>query len=472
MPRLELSGGFYQARSVIANNQRCVNLFPERNPEDAPTKFTHYPTPGLRLLSEGGGEPLRGTYMSSAGQFFIVEGQKLQFVNSAWQRFDIGTLAVDAVTPVSMQDNGSTLVVVDGSAHGYTVDLASYAFGEISDPAFYGADAVGYLDTFLLFNRPGTRQFYWGPSNGVVPFDPLDVASKTAYPDPLASLAVMRREIWLPGTQKATEIWSDVGGVDPFQIVAGAYIEQACVAKYSIATNDLLIFWLGTNKAGKATVYIGSNYVAKKISTPAIAKEFSKYTLSDAIGMIYQQDDHVFYMLVFPTDGRTWVYDASEGFWHERTWTDADGVERRHRANCCALAYGEIAAGDWENGNLYAFDTDKYTDDGVQIVRRRGFPHVSNDGKRLVVDRFACDMQAGESASDDPTPIYLRWSTNKGRTWGEPVELQLGAQGEFGEQPYFRDAGLGRDFVFELFWSADANTALNSAWIDTTPAGS
>lgn len=45
-----LVGGFYQSRSPIANDIRCVNLYPEKNAEGAPTPFTDYLTPGLTLL--------------------------------------------------------------------------------------------------------------------------------------------------------------------------------------------------------------------------------------------------------------------------------------------------------------------------------------------------------------------------------------------------------------------------------------
>ena len=52
MPRVPLVSGAYQARSLIAGAQRCVNLYPEHNPDDsqAPVPVTHYLTPGLTLL--------------------------------------------------------------------------------------------------------------------------------------------------------------------------------------------------------------------------------------------------------------------------------------------------------------------------------------------------------------------------------------------------------------------------------------
>ena len=62
-------------------------------------------------------------------------------------------------------------------------------------------------------------------------------------------------------------------------------------------------------------------------------------------------------VLTFPTANRTLVYDVTEGFWHERAWTDpSSGLLNRVRANCMALAYGVNVAGDWQNGNIYVLD--------------------------------------------------------------------------------------------------------------------
>ena len=57
--QLALLSGAYQARSVIASAQRCVNLYPQVNEREsfmimpqlagAAAMVTHYPTPGLTL---------------------------------------------------------------------------------------------------------------------------------------------------------------------------------------------------------------------------------------------------------------------------------------------------------------------------------------------------------------------------------------------------------------------------------------
>ena len=50
MAPLPLKGGFYVARNLIANSQRCTNLYPEKNPEDSPQPYTMLLTPGLTPL--------------------------------------------------------------------------------------------------------------------------------------------------------------------------------------------------------------------------------------------------------------------------------------------------------------------------------------------------------------------------------------------------------------------------------------
>ena len=50
--RIVLTGGAYQAASLIAGAQQCVNLIPEAIPQGSgePVPMAHYPTPGLRRL--------------------------------------------------------------------------------------------------------------------------------------------------------------------------------------------------------------------------------------------------------------------------------------------------------------------------------------------------------------------------------------------------------------------------------------
>lgn len=557
-----LVGGFYQSRSPIANDIRCVNLYPEKNVEGAPTQFTDYLTPGLTLLRgantadgpvSGQARP-GGAYLASNSGLYICIGPTLYFVDTTFRFFTLGNLTTSTGL-VCMQDNGTDLIIVDGTTSGFSVNLISnvmipYLAGSVdnatvaaggsggtngavsltvvggvtadgdvatldgtisggaltaiqdvsnggtyssfpANPAavtgggligatinlstivgFLGADRVDYIDTFMLFNQPNTRNFFSTNSNSIS-IDPLFIASKTSYPDNLQCLMVVHREIWLLGSQKSTELWYDAGGTQfPFQIEPGVYIEQGCIAKASVARHDVEIYWLGVNKDGKATVFLGANYVANPISTFAIADEISKYArIDDAIGMVYQQLDHVFYVLVFPTANRTWVFDRTEKLWHERVWTDSNGQENRIRPNFLIAAYGMILAGDWETGDLYQYDLNADTDNGQPIVRTRGFPHYQNMAKRNSYSRFTLDMECGTALDSDDHWVSMRYSYDKGKTWKTPIVQSLGKQGNYINWPIWAGSqGLTRDMLYEVSWSSPVNTALNGAYVNVVPA--
>src|SRR5579875_693644 len=203
--RIPLLGGSYKARSIIASAQRCLNLYPETNPQDALAPKTHYPTPGLTLLNNCPAPDVgRGCFRTSNGALYAVVGAHVYAISSAWVWTQIGTIGY-AATPCSMSDNGTTAVLVDGSPNGYEITLANNSFAQISDPNFLGATRADFIDTFLLFNEPGFPTFYTSGSNTVA-FDALYFADKTAAADPLVAAIVIHDQIWLIGTL-TTEIW-------------------------------------------------------------------------------------------------------------------------------------------------------------------------------------------------------------------------------------------------------------------------
>ena len=71
---------------------------------------------------------------------------------------------------------------------------------------------------------------------------------------------------------------------------------------------------------------------------------------------------------------------------------------------------------------------------------------------------------------DDATDplVSLRWSNDRGATWGNPITATMGRRGEFLTSIQFQRLGYARDRVFELSWSEPIRTALNGAWVDVS----
>lgn len=469
-----LNGGAYSAESVIANAQRCANLYPEANPaETSPaTPVTHYLTPGISALCAPGGNGVRGLYRSTAGILYSVIAANVYRINADFTSTLLGNIA-NHPTPVSMKDNGSIVVLVDGTAAGYWWDMATDTFHTIADAAFFGSRRVCFLDGFFVFSVPGlSNQFYISPYfwNGTDPFDPTQIAQKTGGPDPILNISVINGELWLIGSL-TTEVWFDAGGQDfPFARQPGVFIEHGMVAAYSIAESDVQNMWLSRDIQGQAVVFKGAAYSAVRISNHAVENAIQGYAeVDDAIGFTYQENGHTFYFLIFPNADKTWVYDFATEQWHERVWTNpSDQTEHRHRANCYAFAYNTPIVGDWENSNVYRFALNILNDNGAPIVRRRGFPHIldSQSGARVSYSAFRVKLDVSQLGAG--AVLSMRFSNDAGANFGSP--LTLTATGNSKQALLWRRLGMGRDRVFEVFWSFGYKTALNGAWVETEKA--
>jgi hypothetical protein len=391
-------------------------------------------------------------------------------------------LTNSATCTYSVKPNDPTPFSYDGAGSGLTVHLL-YKDLTIDSP-FVGADRVDYLDTYFIFNKPGTPQFYISLSLDTA-FDPLDFANKESFSDLLMAAIVSQRQLWLIGNE-TTEIWTNVGAqgsvTQPditgftFQIIPGTFVDRGTIAKYSVAETDGAIYWLTQDRGGTGSVLETSNYTAKPVSTFAITNEFAKYPrLDDAIGMCYQIGGHRYYVLTFPSADKTWCYDITTQSWSELVWLDTNGTEHRHRANCAFTAYNEVVCGDWENGNLYAYDLRVFTDDGAPVLRLRNFPHMISDMKRQFFRSLILDIEGGAGGHltfPEPPQVFLSWSDDRGHSFSNPVGQDLGETGDYVSSVNYQRLGLGRDRIFRVFWSTPYLTCLQGCYLEVTPAAS
>lgn len=417
-------GSSYVARSVNAADSRMVNLYPEINAESGKEAAFLMRTPGLRKLDSYGTGPIRGLW-TYAGYGFVVSGNELYRIDSNWDSQLIGTIIGRG--PVSMSDNGNQLFIAcNGPSYIYNLGLNTLQI--VTDIDFPGAQCVGYIDGYFVFSEPKSQKVWVTAIYDGGQIDPLDFASVEGSPDDIVSLIVDHREVWIFGTN-SVEVWYDAGLTDfPLARIQGAFNEIGCAATYSVAKLDNGLFWLGADARGKGIVYRAEGYTGKRVSTHAVEWQIQQYPrIDDAIGYTYQQDGHAFYVLNFPSANTTWVYDAATGAWHERaSWSD--GYFRRHRGNCQMAFNNEIVIGDYENGNIYAFDLDLYSDN-YQTQRWlrswRALPTGQNDLKRTTQHslQLDCETGVGNSAFDGEDYFYLCTETPPVSP-SEPIETR------------------------------------------------
>lgn len=461
-------GSTYVARSVNAADSRMVNLFPEVVPEAGKEPAFLQRCPGLRLLANVGTGPIRGLW-SYAGYGYVVSGVKLYKLDSNWNATEIGIVAGSG--PVSMSDNGTQLFIAcNGPSYIYNKNTNTVAL--ITDVDFPGAVTVGYLDGYFVFNEPNSQKIWVTSLLEGTQIDPLDFASAEGSPDNVVGLIVDHREVWVFGTN-SVEVWYDAGNADfPLQRIQGAFNEIGCLSAYSIAKLDNGVFWLGQDARGRGVVYRANGYTGQRISTHAVEWQIQQYAdLSDAIAYTYQQDGHSFYVLIFPSANTTWVYDVATGAWHERAgWSN--GQFTRHPSNCQMSFNGQIVVGDYQNGNVYAFDLDTYSDNGsVQRWLRtwRALPTGKNDLKRTAHHSLQLDCETGvglNSGQGNDPQVMLRWSDDGGHTWSNEHWRSMGQIGQFGYRTIWRRLGMTvklRDRVYEVSATDPVKIAITGA---------
>jgi hypothetical protein len=302
--------------------------------------------------------------------------------------------------------------------------------------------------------------------------DPLDFASTEGSPDGLVAVLSNFREIWAFGTN-SIEVWYDTGASDfPLQRIQGAFNELGCAAPFSIAKVDNGLFWLGRDRRGQGIVYQANGYSGQRISTHAVEWQIQQYAnLSDAIAYTYQQDGHSFYVLIFPSANTTWVYDLATQAWHERAGF-TDGAFTRHRSNCQMAFNNEVVVGDFENGNIYAFDLDDYSDNGqIQKWLRswRALGPGKNDLNRTAQHSLQLDIESGVGLNlgqgSDPQ-VMLRWSDDGGHTWSNEHWSPIGKIGEYYKRVFWRRLGMTlklRDRVYEVSMTDPVKVAIMGA---------
>jgi hypothetical protein len=481
-------GQAYVARSVNAADNRMINLFPEPIPNEGKEAGFLNRAPGLRLLATVGTGPVRGLWtFNNVG--YVVSGNSLFRIGRTYTPIFIGTVA--GAGPVAMADNGTQLFIA-ANGPSYIYNSVTLAYGQITDPDFAGAVSVSYLDGYFVFNQPNSQKVWVTQLLDGTSIDPLDFASAEGNPDGLIALLVNNREAWLLGSN-SIEVWYNAGTPDfPLARIQGASNEIGCVAPYSVAKLDNSVFWLGQDARGQGIVYRNNGYTGVRASNHAIEWHIQEYgNISDAVAYTYQQDGHSFYVLTFPSADKTWVYDVSTQSWHERAgWVNGNFI--RHRSNCQMAFNDEIIVGDFQNGNIYAFDLDVYADNGqIQKWLRswRAIPSGQNNLKRTAQHtmQFDCETGVGLNGIDPDDGVewffytsngdqlittsgdllmfspptvqganpqaMLRWSDDGGHTWSNEHWTSLGRIGQYGRRAFWRRLGMTqklRDRVYEV----------------------
>jgi Phage stabilisation protein len=488
-------GQAYNLKNKQVNAQRMVNLYPEMD-ESGSAKEGQIAylksTNGYNQIMGLGSGPIRlihfdglqnddGTYLQ-LNRIFVVSGNqvfRLTYDSFGWDTLLLGELGTytGSVSAASLSIDYGVTIFVDGSNENYVyhkIDAATETFQTFTAAGYSGvqrATQVYWLDGFIIWIVKDSNKFYISQWNTIT-VDPLDFASAEGDPDSIVAVISNHRDLWLLN-ERSVEIHANTGNADfPFERVQGGFIENGCLAAFSVCKISGMVFWLGRDKNGQGIVYAAASANHQRISTHAIEYAITTYANPElATAYTYQKDGHIFYCLNFSE--ASWCYDLTTKSWHERAFTN-NGLLERHRAEWVTFFpnFGQHIFGDYENGNIYAFNDNTFTDNGSPITRLRSTPHISNNRNLIQFKKLELDMQFGVGLDGDPSAVgadpqvMMRFSNDGGFTWSSERWLSFGKIGEFKKRVRWMLLGASRDRVFEVKVTDPVNVIFIAAELD------
>jgi hypothetical protein len=466
MSKIPFVGPAYSARSLNADAQRAVNCYLEMDNASPRAPVALYGTPGLDLELTLSDAPVRGS-IRLANVMIVVAGSTV-FSVAGGIATTLGTIDSSS-GPVGLAANTTQVLVVDGVG-GWIADATTLtAIADVDFPT--GVTWAKYVSSYFVVGGDGSSQFYWNetPNDGTA-WNGLDFASAEGNPDTIIGGEANQLELWLFGTA-STEIFILTGDPDaPFQRQGNTFIETGAASASCIAKIDSTVFWLGQDERGNGIVWRAQGYSPARISNHALEHAIQGYaTTSDAIAFSYQQEGHGFYVLTFPAEGVTWVYDVSTNEWHERASYSnfSQNQLTRWRAASYCFFENQHWVGDYLNGKLYTLNLDSNTEDGTPIKRLRATQCMdSPGGERMFYQALQIDMETGlgSSAGSDPQ-LMLRYSNDGGHSWSDIKTKSLGKAGEYGRRVRFGPTGAGRNRVWEISMTDNAKFAVFGAYV-------
>lgn len=508
--RIPFIGGSDEGRSTPWNATRSVNFFLEMGAKDSKTPAALVGTPGTLLFATFPENPIRMFHVVGSLCFVVAGAELYELYTDGTFSGSLGTLPYLTDTPIVSVDNGLSsqgvggnqiLILVDG--FGYIFNILTNTLTQITDANFpENVHQAAFLDGYFIVTFQTMAFKVSELYNGLV-WPALATAAAIAAADNIQKPFGSNQVLYLI-KDSTTEVWQDAAIPTsqgcPFSHIPGSLVNFGTIADRSVVRVGDTVFMLGTTRVQDSAVYFGvvslSGTAVTKISTPAIDYRISRLSsLGDAIAYSYVDEGHLFYVLTFPTDDITFVFDQSTQTWHERsTYSVGPYVQHRHLSNEYVFFGGKHLVSHFSTPTIHEMSSRFYDDDGAPIVSIRTAQLVYDEDEsdnikifKLVIDAETgvggeisgsgavsiVDVFAGsppDAWTDDNSDIWvdstavvapatsgnaapsawLSWSNDGGRTWSSEYSASLGRQGEYKTRLIWRRLGSPRNRIFRL----------------------
>lgn len=480
LQKVNFNGGSNPQRALDRGSEKTVNWYPVLGPADAAgTNSVYlYPTEGLTLLSASIGGEIRGI-RKVANLIYYVVGQQFCSIDEAGVIVVIGSINTSAGI-VRMADIFDQVGFVDGS-DGWIYTISTNTLTQITDPDFpNNATTICALQGYFVVGKPNSQDYYVSNLSDGLTWDAADFFSAQFESDELVAVFNYQDTLWLFGTS-TVEQHTNVGNTNfPFEPRVGSSLLYGIAALDSLVSTGQqgqksgIMCWLATSDRGAILpVAVDSYGTIFPIFNQGVIEEINRFgAFDDAIGFVYEREDHVFYVLTFPTEDKTYVYDIKTGLTHERQSYNALTAEYgRWLATFYATLGGQAFVTDKFNGQIYSLLKDKFDEDGTPIRRIRRMPIFRENNTYKTINDFWIIFNTGDALTigqgSNPTAM-LRVSRDGGRTFDSEMSRDIGLTGDHADSARWSMLGTSRKWCAELVVTDPIDWRVLDAFIDFT----
>jgi hypothetical protein len=460
-----VTGGTHQNMSRPLSVQRTVNMYMLLD-ESGKEAFTLHSFPGQKLMSVSDGQFDRGAHRMNEKLYRVVD-DALYYVDSAGVHFKKGTLT--GAGHCIFADDGENLVIVTDKVCQF--NATTNAFSEITDVNIVGAISVTFINNQFIYTKPDLSVV----SDVGLPdkASGLNQIAAESNPDKLVRDYAFNQTIYRFGTHTC-ELWYNSGvGSPPIDRIEGSSFSVGLSAIHSLVNTDNALYWLGDDKS----IYRTQGRQEQKISDAGLSSTIESMTKSDdAIGNAFTMRGLDFYMITFPTAGRTFVLNESLGVngWFELASTNL------------STAYSGTTIIDCYNKNyvmsgnkLLTLEYNEYTQDSDTMIRQRVTSSVNGNmigikGQRMKMSRMEliCETGVGLMTGQGENPrLLIEYSIDGGKSFRHGGWVRLGRLGESTLRAEFWKMISFTDLIFRISMSDPVPLTIYSAAIDIKAAG-
>lgn len=453
-----------------------MNWYPERTPAPAPTQeWALYPTPGVELKATATSGPGRAHFFLDNREFAVI-GAQLVEIDINYNLTVRGTVAVDdnPATISGNGDGGDQLFITSGS-NGYSYNLSTNTLSAVASMA--GKATMGeFMDGYFFALDTATSTVYNSDLFDGTTWDTTNGQQRSLAADPWVSLKRNGTFLYILGTE-TSEVWFNAGNATfPLAPHPSGLIQRGIKAPFSLALGESALLWLDQTRNGFGSVQQCSGFTPETVSNVALQSLWDTYPITDdAVGEVYQDQGHTFYLLNFPRADVTWCYDMTTGMWHERgTWIAEESRYTVWRPRYHVLAFGEHRWLDSRSGGVYKSSISTTTDvDSRPIRRLRRPPAISQENQRIYVSNLEIEVEPGQGAvsgQGENPQLMLRWSNDGGFNFGTERLAGVGKIGAYGKRCRWTRNGMGRRRVAEITCTDPIPWKILNAYIQVSNA--